>query len=237
MQYTTCMWIKNTSAVLPAAGSFYEEVVLAQKDGPNDAAGRVCLFYRLEGTNSMFNNFLSANANYSTPSSFKRNEWMHVAVVCDPITRGISYYINGERDTTCYAKGAFESCTGGFRIGAHKAYKNYWKGQIDELYFFQGLLSETDINKVMNNTYFQTNAARFVSDDQFRLYHNSSQKVLYVSYPDAIKKIVLYSVAGTEIKSSHHSNQLSTAGLIKGTYIARITDVNGASIAKNIIIE
>ena len=237
MQYTTCMWIKNTSTALPVTGSFYEEVALAQKDGPNDAAGRVCLFYRLEGTNSMFNNFLSANANYSTPASFKRNEWMHVAVVCDPITRGISYYINGVRDTTCYAKAAFESCTGGFRIGAHKAYKNYWKGQIDELYFFQGMLSETEINKVMNNTYFQTSATKFVSDEQFRLYLNSSQQILYVSYPDAIKKIALYSVSGTEIKSSHNSNQLSTANLIKGAYIVRVTDVNGASIAKNILIE
>jgi len=237
MQYTSCMWIKNTSTVLPATGSFYEEVALAQKDGPADVAGRVCLFYRLEGTSSMFNNFLSANANYSTPASFKRNEWMHVAVVCDPISRAISYYINGARDTTCYAKAAFESCTGGFRIGAHKANKNYWKGQIDELYFFQGMLSETDINRIMNNSYFLTNSVKFADENQFKLYHDATQKILHVSYHDPIKKIILYGMTGTEVKISQNSNELSTEKLIKGAYIARVIDLNGASISKNIIIE
>lgn len=236
-QYTACMWINNTSATLPATGSFYEEVALAQKDGPNDAAGRVALFYRLEGTNSMFNNFLSANANYSSPNSFKRNQWMHVAVVCDPITRGITYYINGVRDTTCYAKAAFESCTGGFRIGAHKANKNYWKGQIDELYFFQGMLSQSDIIRVMNNTYFQTSAVKFPDENQFKLYHESTRRILHVSYPDAIRKIALYSMEGKEVKVSQNSNTLSTANLIAGTYIVRVVDVNGASISKNVIVD
>lgn len=154
-----------------------------------------------------------------------------------PHQQSLSFYINGVRDTTCYAKAAFESCTGGFRIGAHKANKNYWKGQIDELYFFQGMLSEADINRIMNNSYFLTNSVKLTSDTQFKLFHDANQKILQVSYPDPIQKIILYSTAGVEVKMSQNSNELSTVKLAKGTYIARVIDVNGASISKNIIID
>lgn len=237
-QHTLCAWINNTSATLPAAGSFYEEVVLAQKDGPGDAAGRVSLFYRLEGQNSMFNNFLSANANYSSTTSFKRNQWMHVAVVCDPANRSVTYYIDGRRDTTCLAKAAFESCTGGFRIGAHKANKNYWKGKIDELYFFQGLLSETEINQIKNNTYFNiTSVVKLSNDKSFNVYLDATKQILHVSYTNLIKEIILYAMTGQKITSKHNSDQLPTSNLMKGPYIIKIIDINGASVSKNIILE
>jgi len=236
-QYTLCAWINNTSTMLPAAGSFYEEVVLAQKDGPGDAAGRVALFYRLEGQNSMFNNFLSANANYATPASFKRNQWMHVAVVCDPATRAVTYYIDGVKDTTCYAKGAFESCTGGFRIGAHKANKNYWKGRIDELCFFQGLLSETDINNIKNNTYFNVSSGgKNVKENSFFIYQDSSKQILHIAYSYPIKELSLYSMNGQKLLSKQNSDLISTNNIAKGTYIVSVVAENGATISKNIIL-
>jgi hypothetical protein len=39
------------------------------------------------------------------------------------------------------------------------------------------------------------------------------------------------------VKIGQNSNELSTSGLISGTYIVRVVDVNGASISKNIIID
>jgi arylsulfatase A-like enzyme len=136
-QFTVCAWVNKTATTMPSPENFYEEVVLAQKDGSFDNAGRIALYYRQYADNGSYNNFLAAQANMSTPGSFKRNEWQHVAVVCDPANWAVSYYIGGIKDTTVYTSGNFESCTGGFRIGAHKTgNKDFWHGKIDELYLF-----------------------------------------------------------------------------------------------------
>jgi arylsulfatase A-like enzyme len=235
-QYSLCVWINNSSTNVPASGVDYEEVVLAQKDGPNDVAGRIALYTRLNGTNTYFNNFLGANANLSNVGKYKRNEWMHVGLVCNPATREVTYYIDGVKDTTCYAKAAFESCTGGFRIGAHKALKNYWNGKIDELYFFKGLLSEADVNKIMINTYFSTNSVKFLGDTMFNILYDNNQKLLSVNADVVIKNIVVYALNGKEVIRAKKTNQLSLSNIPSGTFVVRVFDQNGYSKSKYITI-
>jgi arylsulfatase len=236
-QFSVCAWINNAATTVPAAGILYEEVVLAQKDGSGDAAGRIALYTRHDGPNTYFNNFLSANPNLSNPNAFRRNEWMHVAVVCDPSTRAVSYYVNGKKDTTCYAKGAFESCTGGFRIGAHKANKNYWTGKMDELYLFKGLLSETDINKVMNNTYeIGTSLGNVQNEPSLEIYHDAPNRFLHISCGIPIKDVILYTLSGQKVKVKWNKNQLSTDKLDRGVYIVRVLNADGGSISRTVAL-
>ena len=161
-QTTFCAWVYDERSDAPGAGSsqdggyyFRDEVIFAQKD--NAGTGRIYLYGRAEAPTGggeprfFYNNFLGAQQNHATYGSLVPGQWQHVAVVCNPVDRSITYYINGVRDSTVPSP-AFESCTGGFRIGGHKANKDYFKGRLDELYFFKGLLSADEIRQVMDGT-------------------------------------------------------------------------------------
>ncbi|MBQ8467321.1 MAG: sulfatase-like hydrolase/transferase [Prevotella sp.] len=160
-QTTFCAWVYNQRTDAPTSGSqqdgyyFRDQVILAQKD--NGGTGRLYLYGRAEtpvnGGNSRFfyNNFLGASQNHANYGSLVPGQWQHVAVVCNPVDLSVTYYINGKRDCTVTAP-QFETCTGGFRIGGHKAGKDYFEGRLDEAYLFKGILSAEEIVKVMNNT-------------------------------------------------------------------------------------
>ncbi|MBS7371388.1 MAG: LamG domain-containing protein, partial [Bacteroidaceae bacterium] len=108
------------------------------------------------GTPSFFyNSFLSGSQRRASAGSLQPGTWQHVAIVCDPVSQSITYFINGERDCTV-STGAFETCTGGFRIGGHKSGKNYFKGYIDDAWFFKGLLSPEQIRQIRDNTFNPT---------------------------------------------------------------------------------
>ena len=160
-QTTFCAWVYNQRTDAPTSGNqqdgyyFRDQIILAQKD--NAGTGRLYLYGRAEtpvnGGDSRFfyNNFLGASQNHANYGSLVPGQWQHVAVVCNPVDLSVTYYINGVRDCTVSAP-SFETCTGGFRIGGHKANKDYFEGRLDEVYFFKGLLSAEEIGKVMNNT-------------------------------------------------------------------------------------
>jgi sucrose-6-phosphate hydrolase SacC (GH32 family) len=162
-QYTVCAWVYDEETAIPASGTpengyyFRDEIILAQKDG--EGTGRIVLYARVENPTGggepryLLNNFLGGRQNPSTPGIFERGKWKHVAALCDPVSKTVTYYVDGVRDLTVAAN-TFEPCTGGFRIGGHKAGKDYWRGKIDELYLFKGLLSREDILKVKDNAYF-----------------------------------------------------------------------------------
>ena len=164
-QYTICAWVYNEDTTLPTSGQsqdgyyFRDQVIIAQKD--NAGTGRITLYTRIENPQIAgeprfyYDNFIGGNHNRSTDGAFKRGQWQHVAVVCNPVDRNITFYVDGERDCTIAASN-FEACTGGFRIGGHKANKDYWHGKIDELYFFRGLLSAEEIRQIRDNKYLPT---------------------------------------------------------------------------------
>ncbi|MHB9056773.1 MAG: sulfatase-like hydrolase/transferase [Paludibacteraceae bacterium] len=173
-QFTICMWVYDEETAMPASENiensqyFRDEVLLAQKD--YNGIGRILAYTRLDTpqtggkTQYYFNNFLGGKQNLSSPGLFERNKWKHVAVVCDPVNKNVTYYVNGLKDTTLTTP-SFEACQGGFRIGGHKTGKDFWHGKMDELYFFKGLLSATDINKVMSNTYLIQSSMTTINDD------------------------------------------------------------------------
>jgi len=165
-QTTFCAWIYNENTTAPGAGSLSEngsyvrdEVILAQKD--NEGTGRIYLYARAEAPTGggaadfFYNSFLGGSQHRATAGSSKPGTWQHVAIVSNPVDQSITYFINGERDCTV-SVGSLEACTGGFRIGGHKTGKDYFKGYIDDAWFFKGVLSAEQIRQIYNNTFDPT---------------------------------------------------------------------------------
>lgn len=165
-QTTFCAWVYDENTAAPNASDqldndiyVRDEIILAQKD--NAGTGRIYLYARAEapvsgGTPSFFyNSFLGGSQHHATTGSLKPGTWQHVAIVCDPVSQSLTYFINGERDCTV-STGAFETCTGGFRIGGHKTGRSYFKGFIDDAWFFKGLLTPEQIRQIRDNTFDPT---------------------------------------------------------------------------------
>ena len=165
-QTTFCAWVYDENTAAPNASNQTEdgiyvrdEIILAQKD--NAGTGRIYLYARAEapvggGTPSFFyNSFLSGSQHRANVGSLQPGTWQHVAIVCDPVSQSLTYFINGERDCTV-STGSFETCTGGFRIGGHKTGKSYFKGYIDDAWFFKGLLTPEQIRQIRDNTFDPT---------------------------------------------------------------------------------
>lgn len=165
-QTTFCAWVYDENTAAPNASNQTEdgiyvrdEIILAQKD--NAGTGRIYLYARAEapvggGTPSFFyNSFLSGSQHRANVGSLQPGTWQHVAIVCDPVSQSLTYFINGERDCTV-STGAFETCTGGFRIGGHKTGRSYFKGFIDDAWFFKGLLTPEQIRQIRDNTFDPT---------------------------------------------------------------------------------
>lgn len=162
-QTTFCAWVyadrddDPTAATGTEGGMYYrDEIILAQKD--NGGTGRLMLYARAEkprtgdgDTRFFYSNFLGGTQNHASYGSLTPGKWQHVAVVCNPVDLSVTYYINGKRDCTVAAK-SFESCVGGLRIGAHKAGISFFRGRIDDAYFFRGALTPDEIKKVMDGT-------------------------------------------------------------------------------------
>lgn len=162
-QSTFCAWVYDENTAAPNASNQEEnglyirdEIILAQKD--NAGTGRIYLYARAEvptsgGTpNFFYNTFLGGSQHHATDGSLQPGTWQHVAIVCDPVSQTVTYYINGERDCTVEV-GTFEASTGGFRIGGHKTGKSYFKGYIDDAWFFKGILSVDEIRQIRDNTF------------------------------------------------------------------------------------
>jgi arylsulfatase len=242
-QYTLCAWIYDEETAIPSSGTvengyyFRDEIVFAQKD--NNGTGRIIFYTRVENPTAggnvryLLNNFLGGRQNPSTPNLFERDRWMHVAVVCNPVDQTVTYYVNGVRDLTVSAQ-TFEACTGGFRIGGHKAGKDYWHGKIDELYFFKGLLPGADIQKIYSNTYLPQNGLPALNADISVYVDTQNRLVRVISSARPIAEICLYTPAGIKIAGAD-SDQLSFDSP-RGLYILKVTDEKGVTALKKIIL-
>ena len=245
-QYTVCMWVYDEETAIPTSGAaengrfFRDEILLAQKD--NNGTGRIVLYTRLEtpqgggDTDYYFNNFLGGRQNPSSQGLFERNKWIHIAAVCNPADKQISYYVDGKRDITVGAN-TFEACTGGFRIGGHKAGKDYWNGKIDELYFFKGLLSEADINKIKDNTYFKSSSIdTSKSEGLLKVIYDAKNRMLQAYYDNPISNLLLYSAVGKEVKKASNTDKISTSGLPEGVYIVKLIDEQKNTASQKVLI-
>ncbi len=174
-QSTFCAWVYAENTAAPGAGSqqdvgvyVRDEIILAQKD--NAGTGRIYLYARAEAPtvggspNFFYNSFLGGSQHHATDGSLKPGTWQHVAIVCNPVDQSITYYIDGERDCTVQT-GSFEACTGGFRIGGHKTGKSYFRGYIDDAWFFKGILSAEQIRQLRDGTFDATPYLPQTGDD------------------------------------------------------------------------
>ena len=238
-QYTLCCWIYDEETAIPTSGTsqdgfyFRDEVIMAQKD--NAGTGRIILYTRIEtptvagDTRYIFNNFLGGNQNRSSDGAFRRGVWQHVAVVCNPADRNVTFYVDGERDRTV-STSAFEACTGGFRIGGHKANKDYWHGRIDELYFFRGLLTPDEIRQVRDGNYI-TNL-RNVEASRFAISYDAKNSLLTANSPT--QRISIYTATGQSVVSADHQNTIALDTLPHGTYLVTATDLKGSLVSRKI---
>ena len=234
--FSISAWVYNTSDYVPGTGGFYEEVILAQKNGLNDSNGRIFTYYRMFPDNGSFNNFLGANSNLSSVGSFERNKWIHVALLCDPQSQTVKYYVNGEKDIICYTP-AFEYCTGGFRIGAHKTGdKNFWNGSIDELYLFKGLLSQDEVKQVMNNQWWEPTDINVKLENQISVFPNPTKDKITVSGIEC-KKLELCNLSGNLILSSNFTNHMNLKSVASGHYILKIYDTESIMVSKKVVVQ
>ena len=177
-QSTFCAWVYDENTAAPNASNQSEngmyirdEIIFAQKD--NEGTGRIYLYARAEAptgggaTDFFFNSFLGGNQHRASSGSLKPGTWQHVAIVSNPVDQSITYYIDGERDCTV-SIGTFEACTGGFRIGGHKTGKSYFKGYIDDAWFFKGVLSAEQIRQIRDNTFDPTPYYPSGNDDEHK---------------------------------------------------------------------
>ncbi len=242
-QYTICAWVYDEETAVPTGGTpqdgvyFRDQVIMAQKD--NAGTGRITLFTRLEqpvgggDLNYYYVNFLGNKHNRSTAGAFKRGEWQHVAVVCNPADQTVTFYVNGERDSTVPAN-VFEACTGGFRIGGHKANKDYWHGMIDELYFFRGILTPEEICKVRDNQYITSGIVATETDTPAMLVYDASARIIRTSDGNKAKNMTVYGISGRELKSASNVNAVSVADLEQGLYIIKSTDYDGTEYSAKV---
>lgn len=243
-QYTICAWVYDEETAVPTSGTaengnfFRDEILLAQKD--HNGTGRILLYTRLEtpqsggDTRMFFNNFLGNRHNPASEGSFRRGVWQHVGVVCNPVDRNVTYYIDGERDLTV-ATNAFEACQGGFRIGGHKNNKDYWHGKIDELYFFKGLLSAEEIRSIRDNTFFSTGIDKTGAAD-FRVVFDNTTRTLRAHDGSTLKSVALHSSTGQEIMSVRNKSHVSLGSLPKGVYIASVAGNTGENMSLKITL-
>lgn len=246
-QYTACAWVYDDATIIPSSGNvengyyFRDEIILAQKD--NAGTGRITLYSRIEnpttGSGSVryfWNSFLGERHNPASIGSFKRGCWQHVAIVCDPVNKQVTYYIDGVRDITVSTQ-TFEACTGGFRIGAHKnGSTGFWQGKIDELYFFRGLLSGDEIRALRDNTYFSYTGMKEIHSS-WNLFYDRENEILQVVSPLVpVENIRVYSSTGALLREVRTSDRLSTEGLTKGVYVVKISDKQRNIISKKIVI-
>lgn len=243
-QYTICAWIYDEETAVPTSGAvengnyFRDEILLAQKD--NSGTGRILLYTRLEtptaggDTRYFFNNFLGNRHNPASDGSFKRGVWQHVAIVCNPADRTVTYYINGERDLTV-STNAFEACKGGFRIGGHKNNKDYWHGKIDELYFFKGLLSAEEIRDVRDNAYLTDGIDKAEASDSRVVFDNSTHTLRTLD-GSTMKNVTLHSPAGQKLIDITDRSRISLKDFPKGIYIANVSDYNGGNLSLKITL-
>lgn len=243
-QYTICAWVYDEETAVPTSGTaengnfFRDEILLAQKD--HNGTGRILLYTRLEtpqsggDTRMFFNNFLGNRHNPASDGSFRRGVWQHVGVVCNPVDRNVTYYIDGERDLTV-ATNAFEACQGGFRIGGHKNNKDYWHGKIDELYFFKGLLSAEEIRSIRDNNFFSTGIDKTGAAD-FRVVFDNTTRTLRAHDGSTLKSVALHSSTGQEIMSVRNKSHVSLGSLPKGVYIASVAGNTGENMSLKITL-
>jgi len=228
--FTFCGWIYCT--IKPAVNN--NRVIFTQT---GDGA-RIIVDKYQQAAGPSLSTFVGGSRKNSTTTNFKDNEWMHVAVVGDYSKKTITFYINGEQDGSVLSTGAFESCVGDYRIGAHKDNNKYFGGKMDELYFFQHALTKDEIVKVMNNQWDISSGLKSPPPvPDIKVYPNPANNRLSVQGIDNITALSLFGLDGRLLTKEINSQTIDVSQIKAGNYILRIDSNKNNPVYEKVIIE
>lgn len=129
------MWYRYDTTITGDGSD--KSAVLLQHEG----AGRSLLTLQADGK---YNTFINEQ-NVSSKKSIQKGEWQHVTVVFDQDKNEVTYYINGEMDSTQSMGDNKVNQTLSLRLGAHKTAGNTdphpMRGDVDEFYVYEKALT------------------------------------------------------------------------------------------------
>jgi hypothetical protein len=106
--------------------------------------------FRAQGNDHDYHYIRVNDSYYDQPGhqSFSTGEWFHLSLVVSPTT--YQYYINGSSATSGSISGWADYTT--ITLGAYSS-GFVFPAYINDIYFFNEVLSQADVVKCMNNTY------------------------------------------------------------------------------------
>lgn len=238
--FTACAWVYNEQPqsdwVMNGQG-FDEEQIIHQLNGASDTRGRIVLHHIINETNSTIQTVISNSLHKADDNSFAVGKWQHVAIASDPATKNHKFYINGQLVGDKTTTPAFESCTGGFRFGAHKLGNgSFWHGKLDEICLFEGILTDDQIQKVMQNNFNITSLTSLKDNLKIRVFPIPAKDKLSVDCGSVITNLTLFGLDGRVLSIARESNQMNISNIQAGNYLLKISTIDGDAIYEKVLI-
>lgn len=242
-EFTICFWQKATSPTVNYASSFE-------------------MFGSLYFRSYVPNGFNYFGFNYNATSNTEKdanqyasyvNTWTHYTITMkmDPVTnyRWFRAYVNGNlagEYNMGFQYGFYKFIPriilGGGTIGGNGQYSlsnvKKFTGVLDELYFYDRALSETEILAVMGNSSGTLSLSNFFNTKNLKasIYPNPTSDTFTVEMENEVKSVEIYSLQGHKVMTSNTKN-VNVSSLSKGMYLVRIEDENNAVATQKLIIK
>jgi len=213
----------NTSFnVTKSAGVFFNNQSVTGKYAVNFGDGSLTLSSSTRRS-MISNNFIETGV------------WHHISIV---VVSGqeILLYKDGDLTRSVYdgSGGELAYSDDPGTIGRHyRGFQiiNYFKGAIDDFYYWDKVLSETEITKVFNGE--SLSVSKFKSS--FKLYVNSETNCLEIFGISNLVEVIVYELKGRELIRTNKVNELNLSTYKKGMYIV-VLNSNNQTYSKKIII-
>ncbi|MFS4482738.1 LamG-like jellyroll fold domain-containing protein [Hyunsoonleella sp. 2307UL5-6] len=179
----------------------------------------------------------------------EKDDWFHVALVLDQREgqRQHKFYVNGEQRGSIAEGYEFETgkpkAVGRLIFGSFSATQivRNFTGMLDEVYMFNDVLSETEIQEVMNIEDLDEYLASLSvientpTDRKIKLFPNPTHQTLNILGTQMIKAEV-YDLSGRMIKAyAINNNTLDVSSFGSGIYMIKMTDTQGNSFVSKFI--
>lgn len=183
-------------------------------------------------------------------SEEEKDEWFHVAMVIDQREGQTQhkFYVNGVPRGSVADGYLLETdkpqSIGRLIFGASsdEQLQRNFSGMLDEIYLFDDVLSEMEIDFLMNSkglidyTSVNTGIHNMNRKDNIKLFPIPANSILNISGVNAIDAGV-YDLSGALLKIYNvTNNQLDVTSLRKGMYLLKISDINGREAIKRFMI-
>ena len=179
----------------------------------------------------------------------EKDDWFHVALVIDQREgqRQHKFYVNGEQRGSTAEDYEFETdkpkAIGRLIFGSFSATQivRNFTGMLDEVYMFDDVLSETEIQEVMNIENLEEYLASLSvientpTGKKIKLFPNPAHQILNIVGIQMINARV-YDLSGRMIKAyTINNNTLDVSSFGNGVYMIRMEDAAGNSYIKKFI--